>query len=341
MARRPTLRQTLDRLLDQYDPRLRDAFLAAVADISSRAEIRLIAERLERGDIDGALRAVHLDRAAFRLFEREFEAAFDAGGVSAMAALPRLPDPRGGAFVLRFDGMHPRAIAWARGHSSRLVTGVTDDMRVALRNALAAGLESGVNPRTTALDIAGRINRATGRREGGIIGLTSHQERYVRNARAELLSGDEAALRDYLGRKLRDRRFDRTVLAAIRDGKQIPADTVQRMVGRYSDSMLRLRGEVIARTESIAALNHSTQEAAQQAVESGAVAPEAMRKTWVATRDNRTRDSHAEINGQTVGMNERFSNGLLYPGDPAGGPSETANCRCTLQLTVDFFAGVD
>lgn len=56
-----------------------------------------------------------------------------------------------------------------------------------------------------------------------------------------------------------------------------------------------------------------------------------VRKRWMATKDERTRHSHAMLNGETIGYKEKFSNGLLYPGDPSGHPSEVYNCRCTLR----------
>jgi HK97 family phage portal protein len=52
-------------------------------------------------------------------------------------------------------------------------------------------------------------------------------------------------------------------------------------------------------------------------------------KTWVVTSGN-PRDSHAGVNGETVGIRERFSNGLRYPGDYSGGAEENANCQCVL-----------
>lgn len=60
-----------------------------------------------------------------------------------------------------------------------------------------------------------------------------------------------------------------------------------------------------------------------------------MKQVWMATLDDRTRDSHAEIDGEKVEVGERFSNGCRYPGDPKGLPEEVYNCRCTLVAEVE------
>lgn len=61
-----------------------------------------------------------------------------------------------------------------------------------------------------------------------------------------------------------------------------------------------------------------------------------VRKQWLATLDRRTRHSHRRLDGEVVGMDESFSNGLKYPGDAASGRgSELYNCRCTLVPVVD------
>ena len=60
-----------------------------------------------------------------------------------------------------------------------------------------------------------------------------------------------------------------------------------------------------------------------------------VRKQWLATLDGRTRHSHRRLDGEIVGMDEHFSNGLEHPGDPSGAGSEVYNCRCTLVPVVD------
>lgn len=63
-----------------------------------------------------------------------------------------------------------------------------------------------------------------------------------------------------------------------------------------------------------------------------------IKKRWMATLDDRTRDSHRELDGVSIENDEVFDNGCRYPGDPMGEPAEVYNCRCTLIADID---GVD
>ncbi len=60
-----------------------------------------------------------------------------------------------------------------------------------------------------------------------------------------------------------------------------------------------------------------------------------MKKEWLATLDDRTRASHRLLDGQRVETDKKFSNGLMYPGDPFGPASEVYNCRCTMIAAID------
>ena len=50
---------------------------------------------------------------------------------------------------------------------------------------------------------------------------------------------------------------------------------------------------------------------------------------WIAADDDRTRDSHIEVNGEIIPFGETYSNGLEYPGDTNGPIEEWINCRCS------------
>lgn len=51
-------------------------------------------------------------------------------------------------------------------------------------------------------------------------------------------------------------------------------------------------------------------------------------KIWDATLDSKTRDSHMKCDRQIRELEKKFSNGLMFPGDPSGSAAEVINCRC-------------
>lgn len=57
-------------------------------------------------------------------------------------------------------------------------------------------------------------------------------------------------------------------------------------------------------------------------------------KVWIATLDNRTRHSHASLDGSEIPLDDTFDNGLERPRDPNGDPAEICNCRCSLRYGV-------
>lgn len=157
----------------------------------------------------------------------------------------------GAGAIIHFDMRNTAVENWLRDHGAELIKQVTDDQIAAIRLAIQKGIEAGRNPRNIALDIVGRIDRITGRRVGGIIGLTEQQAEFLANARAEL----ESLNRAYFTRKLRDARFDSMIRRAIEKGEPLNATDIDRILARYSDRLLRLRGETIARSEALAAFN--------------------------------------------------------------------------------------
>ena len=64
----------------------------------------------------------------------------------------------------------------------------------------------------------------------------------------------------------------------------------------------------------------------------GAKAGGLTRKTWQVNSSN-PRDEHLAMNGETVDIRGRFSNGLLWPGDPAGSAEQNANCQCSVRFS--------
>lgn len=82
----------------------------------------------------------------------------------------------------------------------------------------------------------------------------------------------------------------------------------------------------IARTEGHRIQVQSGMDTCYKAKEKGADVV----KQWDAALDKRTRPSHQRVDGEIKELDEPFSNGLMYPGDPSGGAAEVVNCRCAL-----------
>lgn len=334
----------IEELLDRFDEHLKAAFLDAIADIRDNITLRVVVERLEKGDVSGAIEAMHLDADAFAKLEMAIREAYNSGGQATVANLPRVTDPQGNRVVFRFGVRNLEAETWLREHSSTLVTRIVDDQREAIRAALSEGLSQGQNPRSTALNVIGRISRQSNRREGGIIGLTAAQERYVANAREELASGDPARLQGFLGRERRDKRFDRTIAKAIREEKPLDQETINRIVGRYSDRLLELRGTMLARTETMMALSKARDDAIRQQIEAGKLGAQDVTKVWRSAGDMRVRHTHRLLHGKKAPMDGAFESisgaRLRFPGDPTAPASEIINCRCMVEYKVDYLAGV-
>jgi hypothetical protein len=346
MARRPTRADVLAEIEKQFGREIAASFEAVAADLVSGARMADIIRELERGNLEAALRAFNLDAAALRPLESSIVGAYQAAGTRIAKMIDDQARRAGASAVLRFDMVNPRASRWLADISSRMVTEIIQDQRAAVRVALRQGMDAGRGPRQVALEIVGRIDRATKRRAGGILGLHSQQAGYVRSMRAEL-AGGEPGISNYFTRALRDRRFDDSILSAIDAGRPVAQRTIDGAATSYSNRLLKHRGDTIARTETIGALNTAKDDAYRQSVDSGMVEAEALTKEWDATgNDGRTRQTHLDLDGQVVALDAPFvsSSGamLMHPHDASlGAPAaEIIACRCIVKYKIDHFRGL-
>jgi len=122
---------------------------------------------------------------------------------------------------------------------------------------------------------------------------------------------------------------------AIVEGKSI-REFQNDLMASYSVS--ERRAELIGRTEIIRASNAGSLLGAQ---ETGFP----MKKYWLATRDNRTRglnpkdiyDHYSMDENNGIPLDQAFNvsgEQLQHPGDRAGSPGNTINCRCTMTYEV-------
>ena len=343
MARRPTQKQLYERLLARYSKELADAFFAAIREAASGVSFRQLVAAIDSGNAARVVQVLGLDDAALFPVADALRNAFVAGGASVSEIVPR-----GARFG--FDGRHPRAEAWVAEQAGTMIQNITDDTLPAVRAAVLDGIERGRSSDAVARDIVGRVDRVTGRRKGGIIGLhggleppnaeypsgrVNGQVGSSFRARAELEDLDS----NYFNRKLRDRRFDKMVQRSIDEGEPLSKTDIDRITGRYNDRMLKYRGDMVARTEAHGALSSGQHEGFQQAIDSGKI--KSASKAWVHNSANQDeREDHVSLSmAPAIPFDQAFvlpdGTRMQYAHDPAGGAKHNIFCRCTTRYQVE------
>lgn len=319
---RTTERERLEKLRKQIERRLKAAYAAFLASFENEQIKAQIRAAIATNNVDTLLT---IAATQVSILGNAVPFAMIATAVSEMDHLKEiLPKSVQGAGVsIGFDPTHPRAAEIMQTAKLELINEFTNKQRDSVRQALTrAFAETGANPRKVATEFVNSV------------GLTAHQEAAVANYRRLLETSSQQALT----RDLRDRRFDRTVARAVDADKPLTADQIDRMVNRYRDNYHRYRAETIARTESTRVASIARREAQLQMVEDTGIDPARIVRVWNATLDSRTRDIHASMDGQQVGLNEPFIDGdgnqLMFPADPSAPAETTINCRCTESTRV-------
>lgn len=303
-------------LLASSEREFKREFVRMVELMRDQLSMTELTRLLERGRVDQALGL--LEAAASKLGVA-WSKSFSRAAVSTAAHVNRhVP-----IIDFSFDQTNTAAVEAMRRNRLRLIRGFTDQQRRTVRQALADGVEQGLNPRDQA-----RLFRDS-------IGLTPYQERIVRNYRRNLEEGDKAALE----RALRDRRFDPSAQRAI-DGQTLPKKQIDKMVEAYRRRMINHRAETIARTESLRAVHEGVHNTYEQAIDQGVLNEQDLKRTWNTAGDRRVRHSHSSMDGQEKSFREPFISGngsrLMYPTDPSGPAEDTVNCRCVVATTMDL-----
>jgi hypothetical protein len=120
--------------------------------------------------------------------------------------------------------------------------------------------------------------------------------------------------------------------ANLGEGAAEIADRVDGVLSTTRTERWPNRATVVARTETMGALNSGRQDAFAAVAEELATPFEQM---WVATMDKRVRHTHRRADGQRVPTGQPFIVGgasLRFPGDPLGPGKEIIQCRCSLIL---------
>jgi len=290
------------------EPDVRAAYLRSMRDLSASLPDREI-ERLIALDGSGiatgafvasllAVAAVPLRAALQRVITRGvLTFARDIPGKEASGLTVRL---------LSTGTLSPRVLEAIR-HTD---TVVTERLSEGIRGSVRAIVERGY--------VAGQGPRETARELRQYVGLSQTELKQVDNFRGALTGANGRRWEDYAKR---DRRFDASIRKAMAGSGLKPAQ-VDRMVESYAKRRLALSAEASARTATLTAYKQAQRAAWQTAVDVGTVDGALLMKEWMGIDDGRERESHLEMNGETVPFDALFSSGQDIPGEGEW------NCRC-------------
>lgn len=292
------------------------AYLAEVRAVESEATVAEVERLIREGDSEGLV--AYLSLGAMGGFLELFRAAFIQGANNE--ALGRF----------RFDSNTWAVINLLMGANQEIQS--TSDMD--LRKSVAAVMGNGNTIRNQALDLIGVRSPLTGRRSGGVVGLPIQMTEWVQSARQQLLSGDRAAMRAYLTRKLRDTAFDKFV----KPGEKLTLEQANTIARAYADRLVKSYAKQLSETMAAQAYNSGRFQSIQQMVERGLITQDQVSKKWRTMRDERVRHSHAAMNNQVQPLEQPFisgnGNALMYPADPNAPDDEVYGCRCSLEYVI-------
>jgi len=110
------------------------------------------------------------------------------------------------------------------------------------------------------------------------------------------------------------------------------ANSLMQVIGNNAAAAVRNARTMVTGAENVGRLD-SYEDLAEKGV--------VQKKVWIATADDRTRESHLLLDGEEVDIDKPFSNGLMYPADPSGDPAEVYNCRCSMRDHIVGFRRAD
>ena len=304
--------------LDALQARMAADYLAEVSAIVGRSTLSQIVARIEAGN---QLAARNVFAGKYGKLAETIRSAYLAGGSSEASARKvefdmQRPSAQVGVMNLQTDAV--QAIARAQGDAIQIV--------------ITQGQQIDISAPRLARNLLGMAG-SNGERVGGVVGLTGQDAQWLSNTRAQLASGNPSLMRDYFNRVRRDRRYDGIVKRAIEAGKPVATPDIDKITQRYAMRLLDTRAEVVASIHALEAYNAGRNQLYAQLVEDGAD-PAKITKRWKTRADERVRNSHKAMQGQTKPGNAPFVTPrgalMMNPGDSSlgAGVSEVARCRC-------------
>ena len=302
---------------NKYEAPIRNALIKAFNELRTQESRAAIVRTLEKEGIEGVLRLFeNIEPKLAAHLSPVIDQAIGSGATLPVSMIPAAGLLNDDIVISLYNS---NTVGFFEKYKLELIQQIGANTRDAVRNSLIADSLEGINP------------VATARNFRNTLGLTANQEKAVRNYRKYLETLDSTAL----NRKLRDKRFDRSILNAINNDTPLSKEQIEKMTNRYRERYIKYRSETIARTESLRAVSIGNRMALDQMIFNGDVDVDRMRRFWHTSGDERVRSDHVKIPGMNIGgvkLNEPYQTPLgplMYPRDPNGTAANTIQCRCT------------
>lgn len=296
------------------------------------------AKRAKRAAKDGAKAYDDARAAQMRKVSRELGAVYDIALREHKAELSRV--------MLLLDAAtdpdEALRLAYRRGELDALIKELAEGLANAGKAAERAA--SGILPQSNYLArnlVAWQIDNAAGVHVARFVGhdvatlaiempmtLPKFTEAEVSEA-VKMRSKYDARAWRHIGSEARAEKTLRVNISRGLLTGEHPTEIARRLNGTFDQ--WKRRALTIARTETNRIMSKATQDRIKELDARGIKSA----NRWDATHDSATRESHRKVDGEVRKVGEKFSNGVLRPGD--GPPAESINCRCALLPALEGF----
>lgn len=297
--------------------------------ITAPKSIRETYERLKRSAKMSKSKTEDIYRKTQRQIQREYNDALDSMLKKSLKYLKTVQNVQNGKLKPPSSFKSEAQIeAWRRGYLRRYVnkTRVIEEMTEEMRNA-------GVKCRKS---IITAMNKIYGSESSSVIHSLNLEKIIPAKKTNEisilldnnLSTFDKGALEKLSNAAVARQRLRREFAVGIMQG-----DNDEKMRKRIMNvtGMEERHAQVVLRTEKTRVSGMAQQITAQECYKKTKRKPF---KRWICMFHN-SRESHMDNHDEVVAFDERFSNGLLYPGDESAPANETVNCQCEM---VVFYA---
>jgi hypothetical protein len=311
----------ISQLLSQQEKILRQQFELFIRRSTTRAVLDRVQVLLTASNIEEVLRIVDTNIEQFsnalgsvfiNAAQKEADVwAVRLGRLEKQAHSLNLADPRITQVIAR--------------NRQAFIMNFTGQQRDLIRRSLIEGMR------------LGDTNEKLTQRYRQTVGLTLMQRRAVVTYQRAL---EATGTKDPLQVIFHDPQFE-GIVGKVDEPDELSPSRIQMMINAFVEGLRKARAKIMAATEALRLVGQARDVAVHQVAESVGVNPRAGTKTWLHTSAAEPRETHLQMVGDTVGMDEPFISPtgarLLFPGDTSLGATarDIVNCQCGVEYSFD------